>query len=248
MDHKARGSAFISEMTTSYRSYDAVLMDAAETLFTTKGAVGEIYHYVAQRFGSPATAEEIQKSFVRDFPHSGPLATADEKEWWRTVVRAVFLEVGMVDDFDRFFDEVYDLFRDSRGWRLFPETRRVLEELKRHGLSLGIVSNFDSRIYSVLHDLGIRAFFDSITISSETGLAKPDPAIFLAAARSLGVPPNRLLFTGDALVDDYQAARNAGIEALLLDRSGRYAMMGSIRRIESLEELLVISTNDTSAG
>jgi hypothetical protein len=33
----------------------------------------------------------------------------------------------MIEDFDLFFDEVYDLFRDSRGWMLFPETRQVLE-------------------------------------------------------------------------------------------------------------------------
>ena len=93
----------------------------------------------------------------------------------------------MIEDFDHFFDEVYDLFRDSRGWMLFPETREVLEELRHNQLKLGVISNFDSRLYSVLGDLHIRSFFDTVTICSETGSAKPQPEIFQAAIHSLGV-------------------------------------------------------------
>lgn len=222
-------------------NYDAILFDAAETLFTTKGTVGEIYHAVAQRFGSQATAEEIQRAFQREFRHSGPLSTESEQAWWRDVVHRVFLDVGMVENFEEFFAEVYDQFRDSRGWRLFPETRTVLDRLRRGGLKLGVVSNFDSRLYMVLNDLQILDLFDAITISSETGYAKPHPGIFAAAVHSAGVPASRVLFTGDTLKDDYQAARDAGLDAYLLDRSGRYAAMQSIQRIASLEEILVIA-------
>ena len=84
-------------------NYDAVLFDAAETLFTTRGSVGEIYRSVAERFGSTASAPEIQAAFSRHFPHSGPLTTQQEKQWWKDVVRRVFSDVGMVKDFDGFF-------------------------------------------------------------------------------------------------------------------------------------------------
>jgi putative hydrolase of the HAD superfamily len=221
--------------------YDAVLFDAAETLFTTRGSVGEIYSNVAQRFGSTASASEIQRAFIRHFQNTGPLSTGDEKQWWKDVVRRVFSDVGMVDDFDSFFDEVYGLFRDSRGWVLFPETRQVLEEFHRAEMKLGVISNFDSRIYTVLRDLSILSLFDSVTISSETGFAKPQPEIFQAAVRSLGVSPARTLFAGDSLLDDFQAGQNAGLEAILVDRPGRYAAMRSVRRIASLRELLPIA-------
>jgi putative hydrolase of the HAD superfamily len=221
-------------------NHDAVMFDAAETLFTTRGTVGEIYHAVAQRFGSRATAEEIQQAFQREFRHSGPLSTESEQAWWRDVVHRVFLDVGMLENFDAFFAEVYDQFRDSRGWRLFPETRSVLGRLRLIGLKLGVVSNFDSRLYTVLNDLQILDFFDVITISSETGYAKPHPGIFAAAVQSAGVPASRVLFTGDSLMDDCQAARDAGLDAYLLDRSGRYVGMTSIPRIASLEEVLTI--------
>jgi len=219
-------------------NYDAVLFDAAETLFTTRGSVGDIYHAVAQRYGTVATAAEIQDAFIRQFRQSGPLTTDNEKRWWKDVVHRVFAEAGMVENFDQFFEEVYDHFRDSRGWRLFPETREVLEEIKRNQLKIGVISNFDSRLHSVMNDLGIRAYFDSVTISSETGYAKPQPEIFMAAIRSLAVPPNRILFAGDSLLDDFQAGQNVGLDAFLLDRSGRYAGIQSVRRIQTLRDLL----------
>jgi putative hydrolase of the HAD superfamily len=218
-------------------NYDAVLFDAAETLFTTRGSVGTIYSSVAQKFGSTASPAEIQQAFNRNFQHSGPLTRETEKQWWKDVVHRVFSDVGMVEDFDRFFDEVYELFSDSRGWMLFPETREVLQELRRNQLKLGVISNFDSRLYSVLEDLRIRSFFDSITICSEVGFAKPQPEIFLAAVRAIGVQPARILFVGDSLLDDFQAGRGVGLEACLVDRSGRYADLRSVRRVASLAEL-----------
>ena len=124
---------------------------------------------------------------------------------------------------------------------LFPETRQVLETLRAKGLKLGVISNFDSRLYSVLDDLRIRSFFDAVTICSEIGYAKPQPEIFRAAILALGVPSNRILFTGDSLVDDYQAGQSAGLEAFLLDRSDRYAAMKSVRRLTNLADLLPIA-------
>jgi putative hydrolase of the HAD superfamily len=218
--------------------HDAVLFDAADTLFTTRGSVGEIYGGVARGYGATASTAEIQEAFVRQFQHSGPLTTDNEKQWWKDVVRRVFLYVGMFENFDRFFSEVYELFGDSRGWMLFAETREVLEELKQLGLKLGVISNFDSRLYSVMQDLDIHSFFESITIFSETGYAKPQPEIFMAAVRSLAVPAGRILFAGDSLLDDFQAGQAAGLDAVLVDRSGRYAGMKSVRRIKSLLEIV----------
>ena len=220
------------------REYDVVLFDAAETLFTTRGTVGEIYGEVAQRYGSQSRPTEIQAAFIRQFRHSGPLTTDNEKEWWKDVVYRVFSDVGMVSDFDRFFDDVYEQFRDGRGWRLFPETMEVLEELRRLQYKLGVISNFDSRVYSVMKSLEILTFFSSVTISSETGYAKPDPEIFKAAIRAAGVPAERILFIGDNLSDDARAGATAGLDAILIDRNGRYSGITDVPRIQNLREVL----------
>ena len=217
----------------------AVLFDAADTLFTTRGSVGEIYGCVARDHGCSASFPDIQAAFVRQFRHSGPLSTTNEKAWWRDVVFRVFGEVGMVPDFDTFFEKVYDQFRDSRGWMLFPETLEVLTSLKQRAVRLGVISNFDSRVYSVMDDLGIREFFDSVTISSETGYAKPDPRIFAAAVRALACPPEAILVVGDNVHDDVVAATRAGLRAVLVDRANRHKG-ADVPRIETLKEVLAL--------
>ncbi len=224
----------------------AVLFDAAETLFTTRGSVGEIYGQTAREFGCTATFDEIQGAFVKQFRHSGPLSTSDEKAWWRDVVRRVFAEVGMIRDFNRFFEKVYDRFRDSRGWILFPETREVLAELKGRGLKLGVISNFDSRVYSVMRDLDILSFFDAVTISSETGYAKPQPEIFEAAIRNLDYPAESILLVGDSLRDDVLAGAQAGLNAILIDRNHRHAV-ADVRRITNLREVAALLSNSPQA-
>jgi len=218
--------------------FRAVLFDAAETLFTTRGSVGEIYANIARRFGSHADAKAIQTAFIRHFRGAGPLSVEDEKQWWKDIVRRVFTDVGMVEDFDNFFDQVYENFRDSQGWMLFPETLTVLNELKGLGLKLGVISNFDTRIYSVLDALGIRRFFDTVTISSEAGYSKPQPEIFDAAVRALGVPAPAVLMIGDSPHDDVEAAMQAGLAALLIDRSGRHHGKSHLQRISSLSDVI----------
>jgi putative hydrolase of the HAD superfamily len=218
--------------------YDAVLFDAAETLFTTRGTVGEIYGEVAQRYGSTSKASDIQSAFIRQFRHSGPLTSDNEKQWWKDIVYRVFNDVGMVSNFDQFFDEVYEQFRDGRGWRLFPETVEVLEELRLLQYKLGVISNFDSRVYSVMESLKILSYFDSITISSETGYAKPHPEIFKAAIRAAGIPGNRILFVGDNLADDVQAGAAAGLHTLLIDRQGRYSGSAGVPTIQNLRQVI----------
>jgi putative hydrolase of the HAD superfamily len=145
----------------------------------------------------------------------------------------------MFDNFDRFFDEVYERFRDSQGWVLFPDTVPVLEELRKRRFKLGVISNFDSRIYSVMDSLGIRHFFDTVILSSETGYYKPVPEIFAAGASAVGVPPSEALFVGDSPHDDVEAAIRAGFTAVLIDRSGRYSGLKHLQRISSLKDVLL---------
>src|SRR5438552_223402 len=219
-------------------AFRAVLFDAAETLFTTRGSVGQIYGSIARQFGSKASDETIQAAFARQFRGAGPLSVQDQKRWWKDVVHRVFSEIGMVDNFDEFFEKLYDWFRDSEGWVLFPETREVLTELKNRRFKLGVISNFDNRAYTVMRSLKILHFFDAVTLSSETGYCKPDREIFDAAVRALGIPASEVLLVGDSLQDDVEAAMRAGLSAVLIDRRNRHPASPSLARISSLREII----------
>jgi putative hydrolase of the HAD superfamily len=226
--------------------FRAVLLDAAETLFTTRGSVGEIYGSIARQYGSTAPSDVIQAAFARQFRGAGPLSTQDQKRWWKDLVYRVFNEVGMVNNFEQFFDQVYDRFRDSEGWVLFAETTEVLEKLKQRGLKLGVISNFDDRAYSVMRSLHILQFLDAVTLSSETGYCKPDREIFEAAVRNLGVATSEVLMVGDSLHDDVEAAMRAGLAAVLIDRRNRHGGVNHVRRISSLKEVLSLVSDSYS--
>jgi putative hydrolase of the HAD superfamily len=88
-----------------------------------------------------------------------------------------------------------------------------------------------------MRSLGILEFFDSVTISSESGFAKPNPGIFEAAIRSMGMPASQILLVGDSLRDDVEAGIQAGLAAVLIDRFERYPSATHVHRIGSLTEV-----------
>ncbi len=94
----------------------------------------------------------------------------------------------------------------------------MLEDLREKGYRIGIISNFDSRIYGVCEALGISSFFDSYTLSSEVGAAKPSPIIFQRALDKHGVNPDEALHVGDSPLEDVEGAKASGILSVLIDR------------------------------
>jgi putative hydrolase of the HAD superfamily len=166
-----------------------------------------------------------------------------ERQWWRDVVRQVTDRAGLdprLDgtSFDRFFAALYDRFTTDRAWKLYPDVVPTLSGLRARGLPLGLITNYDTRVFPVLEALGLAPLLDSVTIPARAGAAKPDPTIFRYALDGLGLPPGDALYVGDELEDDYRGAEAAGMNAALLDRSGRHEGAPGVRRIESLADLL----------
>ncbi len=226
-----------------------IFFDAAETLFHVNGSVAEIYLRHAVRYGfqqMPDSLNAIRQAFRRAFHEAPPpvfVGTAPkklkqcERLWWFDIVHSVFYRVGMFERFDEFFEEVFQVFEDPRSWVLYPETQRVLSCLRDQGFELGIVSNFDSRVFAVLRGLGIETFFDTVTISSLAQAAKPAPKIFEVALEKHAVDPEEAVHIGDSLRDDAEGALKAGLTGILLDRKG--AVQGaSVPVIRTLDELL----------
>ncbi|UVT14387.1 MAG: HAD-IA family hydrolase [Nitrospira sp.] len=231
------------------RSIRVVFFDAADTLFHVRGSVAEIYLRHAVEFGFRQKADSpaaITQAFGRAFREAPPpvFAVTDpaqikhsERLWWFDIVHNVFYRVGMFERFDEFFDQVFRAFEDHRSWCLFPETASTLAKLKELDLEIGIISNFDSRLFAVMRGLGIAEAFDTVTISSLTHAAKPAPRIFHVALEKHAADPDEALHVGDSLRDDVEGARKAGIHAVLLDRERRQ-QQPDIQTITSLDEVL----------
>lgn len=205
----------------------AVLLDAAGTLIDVARPLGDTYSGLAREFGGDLDPDTLTAGFRIAFADTPPMAFpgrtgADldraERAWWRAVVERVTRAAGGVPEFDAYFDRLYAHYASAPAWRVYPEVPGVLAALRDRGLPLAVVSNFDSRLSPLLDALGLAAFFDAVVCSGETGAAKPDGAIFAYALATLGVEALEALHVGDNREADYDGARAAGIEALLVDR------------------------------
>lgn len=98
------------------------------------------------------------------------------------------------------------------------DAEAVLRQLKKQNYILGIISNggHQTRL-NIVHGLGFDSYFDVIHSSESVGVSKPNAEIFLHTARTLNLLPEQCLFVGDHPVNDIQGAKNAGMQALLLE-------------------------------
>lgn len=110
-------------------------------------------------------------------------------------------------------------YRQSMGRRVVVEGgREVMDNLLQRGYTLGIISNLigTREIPEWLEKEGFAPYFKSVVLSSIYGKRKPDPAIYLEAARRAGVEPERCAYVGDNLKRDVTGTRAAGFGLLII--------------------------------
>src|SRR5262245_10106886 len=132
------------------RHLKAVFFDAAGTLFTVNGSVGEIYARLARDHGKEVSVADLEAGFRRCFATAPPMAFPGaapeqirglEKQWWRDLVQNVFAPLGSFPRFVDYFEALFACFARVHAWRLYPETIEALAALKVRGLHLGVISN-----------------------------------------------------------------------------------------------------------
>jgi HAD superfamily hydrolase (TIGR01509 family) len=154
--------------------------------------------------------------------------------FWHMFYSRLFEELDLRDDQMR--DHLVDATRSSANWCVMrPGTRESLQRLGQR-YRLGVISNADGKIKTILERCGIADCFRSITDSGLVGHEKPHPAIFEAALKSMGSAAEQSLYVGDIYSVDYLGATRAGMQAILFDVAGTYRHT-RLPRVESLEEL-----------
>jgi putative hydrolase of the HAD superfamily len=122
----------------------------------------------------------------------------------------------------------------------------VLDRLRAQGYRLGIVSNWSWNLRNRVVQVGLDRYFEIVWGSAYAGCHKPHPAIFRQALGQMALSPDRALYVGDSYQHDVVGARNAGMDAVLVDRNGAAAVAGrpdcpAIGDLRGLFDLVVAS-------
>jgi putative hydrolase of the HAD superfamily len=118
-----------------------------------------------------------------------------------------------------------------------PETLAALEGLRAAGWRLGLVSNCSAETPEQWKRTPFATRFDALGFSCELGVAKPDPAIYLAVCSFLNVSPTDCVYVGDGADDELSGAAKLGMAVIRTVEFQPSSSTWPRSRIESLSEL-----------
>lgn len=235
----------------------AITFDVTRTLIHSPRLI-EIYREVLERHGIEAPAAELRRLMPVVWQELDCLAEVGRdrfsthpegpRGWWRRFLERLceHLDVPAPSPFAA--SELFHRFGRADAWEVYPEVPATLVALKRLGLRLAVVSNWDDRLPPLLDALGLGRSFDAVVYSAAVGIEKPDPRIFLLALERLGVAPEDAVHVGDSTREDVEGALAAGMEALHLVRPGAPSLIrperggrGDLSELSPLPDLIEIS-------
>lgn len=219
----------------------AVTFDVTHTLVACP-RLGEIYAEVLARHGVAASPGAVratipvvwQELACAASPAADRFATHSEgaRGFWRRFVERVCEHLGSPPPSRFAAAELYDRFARADAWEVFPDVRPALAELRRRGLRLGVISNWDERLPLLLERLELASFFDAVAVSALVGVEKPHPRMFSAALAELGVGKAAwALHVGDSRREDVEGAEGVGMRALHLVRGGSEGDLASLAEL-----------------
>lgn len=145
-----------------------------------------------------------------------------DRELGRTTTRDTMVRIakslrgGLAEDE---IDQAHALWGELVRAQVQPRNAAVLEtleELRRRGYRIGLISNCGPDVPGAFRDSALAAIVDHATFSCDIGIAKPDREIYEIHCRELGVEPGRSMFIGDGGSDELAGAARAGLDAIFL--------------------------------
>lgn len=183
--------------------YDAVIFDLDGTLLDTLEDLTDAVNFALKKNGKPLRSIEEIRSFV-----GNGIAKLVE----RAVPKGTSLEEQ---------ERILATFREYYGEHCqdkttpYPDIREVLQNFKKHGVKMAVVSN---KADFAVQELIPRYFPDLITVAKGENEAagiskKPAPDMVEAVLKELGCKKERAVYVGDSDVD-VMTAKNSGIPCI----------------------------------
>jgi len=224
---------------------DAVFFDVGNTLLYPHPSVSEVVRQVLADEGHTRDLVVIDSymplvdAFYEDRYREDDTFWTSESETsdvWVGMYSLLARELGIETGAECIARRVYDEFGDHNRWSAYADVRPAFERLAALDIRIGLISNWDTRLSTLVRGLDLDRYIDTVVSSAELGLHKPDPRIFELACSRLGVTPQRAAHVGDHHYADVLGARAVGMLPVLIDRhAGEHP--GEERFIRTLDDL-----------
>lgn len=229
----------------------AVLLDALGTLVELRPPAPRLRAALLARAGVDVGEEAAARGFAAEMGHylANHVRGGDEaglerlRDECARVMRDAIVD-GDPSGADGALAEALDhatvraAMLESLEFAAFPDVVPALTELRRRGLRLVVVSNWDCSLPGWLDEAGIGELLDGAVSSAVVGAAKPDVAVFEAGLELAGCSAAEAVHVGDSVANDVEGARAAGVRAVLVQRDGDPP--AGVEAVRSLRELSAI--------
>jgi len=227
-------------------SIKAIFFDVGATLLAPAKDEGDTFTQLARELGISINPVEVNQKVPLMYELYEQLYEQDDSFWSDTMrAQAIWTEMyeymasllGIPKQRHKELAEVvYQHYFSANAWTPFDDVLPILDLLRGRGIRMGLISNWDSTLVSIIEGLGMSDYFETVIASADVCLHKPMPEIFHLALSHLSVDAQEALHVGDHLKADAQGAAGVGITPLLLDRHERHTAFDGIR-IQSLLEI-----------
>jgi putative hydrolase of the HAD superfamily len=207
-----------------------VLFDAGETLVHPAPSFPELFASIVREAGYERDGDAVvaaSAAVLRRFSAAArdgdlwTLTTESSRAFWLGVYEHM-LETLDLPAGDGLRETLYEGFTDVGNYELFDDVPEALDDLAAAGLTLGIVSNYESWLDDLLGALRVRERFPVRVISGIEGMEKPDPRIYRLALERASVDAADAVYVGDNPEFDIVPPAALGMFPVLIDRRERH--------------------------
>ncbi|HOJ97288.1 MAG TPA: HAD family hydrolase [Methanospirillum sp.] len=178
-----------------------ILLDLDNTLYDFGYAKEEACRQVVSAVGV-GTAEDLVRAFL-----FSPFGVESPK-----AIQSYLKEQGITDP--AIFMHAVQVYTKAKteAIRAYPGVYETLLKIHAAGLKIGAITNAsEAHASERLRYIETAGFFECLVTPDNTGMKKPDPAMFLYAASLLKIQPHQICVIGDNLVNDIRPAKEAGM-------------------------------------
>ena len=200
-----------------------ISFDGDGTLWNLEATMESALNDAAQRFQSAGISVDgspVSGAWLREVREKVAARIEFSQSSMEEIRFAAFKEAALRcgEESDTFVISAYDAYMAARFDKLqfFPESIVVLTELKELGYKLVLITNGNTRPERV----GLANYFDGSVVAFDCGHRKPSPLIYRHAVNLMAIDATEWLHIGDDYLEDVEAAREAGMRSVWLQRNG----------------------------